>query len=214
MSKLFDPGLHLIDISKAEYKQVVDDFHVVVEGIEGVSGASARSSLGATMGLDKLILHAGSVFPLHTHEGDHLLYVRAGAGVIHIDGVDYQLTEGQTIFIPAVYPHGLRGPASGDPLEVISFSIPHHPIDSSTRMTVVRPETEEGPVSLPDINTLLDQLLEDDELRRQWELNPSEVAKNYALTDAQLVALRDGDVDALLGEGLAERHIQQMRVSW
>lgn len=67
---------------------------------------------------------------------------------------------------------------------------------------------------LPDINDLLDRLFRDPEFQRQWELNPSDVAKDFALSESQLTALLDGDVDTLIGEGLAERHVQQMRVSW
>ncbi len=67
---------------------------------------------------------------------------------------------------------------------------------------------------MPDVNVLLDQLASDAELQRQWELNPTEVLENYSLSPSQRAALLDGDVDALMNEGLAERHVQQMRVSW
>ena len=69
-------------------------------------------------------------------------------------------------------------------------------------------------MSKPDINALLDALAGDEELQKQWQLNPEQVAGDYALTPSQLSALLDGDIDALIGEGLAERHVQQMRVSW
>jgi hypothetical protein len=69
-------------------------------------------------------------------------------------------------------------------------------------------------MSLRDINALLDDLYEDTQLQREWELNPAEVATRYALTDKQLALLLDGDVDSLIREGLAERHVQQIRVSW
>lgn len=69
-------------------------------------------------------------------------------------------------------------------------------------------------MSLPDVNVLLDQLQRDLDLQRRWELDPAEVAKSYTLTESQLSALLSGDVDALMAEGLAERHVQQMRVSW
>lgn len=65
-----------------------------------------------------------------------------------------------------------------------------------------------------DVNDLLDALLNDPAVQREWELNPDIVAGRYALTAAQTRALIDGDVDALISEGLAERHVQQMRVSW
>jgi hypothetical protein len=69
-------------------------------------------------------------------------------------------------------------------------------------------------MALRDINTLLDDLYDDTQLQREWELNPGEVAARYALTDKQLALLLDGDIDSLIREGLAERHVQQMRVSW
>jgi hypothetical protein len=69
-------------------------------------------------------------------------------------------------------------------------------------------------MSKPDVNALLDALMSDQELQKRWELNPRQVAGDYDLTPRQLDALLDGDVDALISEGLAERHVQQMRVSW
>jgi hypothetical protein len=69
-------------------------------------------------------------------------------------------------------------------------------------------------MALPDIDDLLDRLFRDPEFQRQWELNPHEVAKGFALSESQLTALLDGDVEALVSDGLAERHVQQMRVSW
>jgi hypothetical protein len=65
-----------------------------------------------------------------------------------------------------------------------------------------------------DINTLLDALMGDEELQKQWQLNPEQVAGHYDLTPRQLTAMLDGDIDTLISEGLAERHVQQMRVSW
>lgn len=81
--------------------------------------------------------------------------------------------------------------------------------------TRIRPTTPNGAtMAAPDINALLDDLLRDPELQRRWELDPAEVAKGYSLTESQMSALLSGDVDALTAEGLAERHVQQMRVSW
>jgi hypothetical protein len=65
-----------------------------------------------------------------------------------------------------------------------------------------------------DVNDLLDHLLNDPKVQREWELNPEIVATRYSLSYSQTRALIDGDVDALIREGLAERHVQQVRVSW
>jgi hypothetical protein len=65
-----------------------------------------------------------------------------------------------------------------------------------------------------DVNDLLDDLQFDPDVQRQWALNPEDVARRYSLTPSQKTALIEGDVDTLIADGLAERHVQQMRVSW
>jgi hypothetical protein len=67
---------------------------------------------------------------------------------------------------------------------------------------------------MPDVNALLDRLASDPELQARWEVDPDSVVKEFDLTDAQRDALLSGDVDSLVEQGLAERHVQQMRVSW
>ncbi|MBD1583317.1 hypothetical protein [Pseudoalteromonas sp. S16_S37] len=65
-----------------------------------------------------------------------------------------------------------------------------------------------------DINALLDALLNDPDVQKEWELNPELITQKYDLTDEQRRCLLDGDVDTLIEQGLAQRHVQQMRVSW
>ncbi|MCY4559410.1 MAG: hypothetical protein OXF79_24155 [Chloroflexi bacterium] len=65
-----------------------------------------------------------------------------------------------------------------------------------------------------DVNQLLDDLMSDTNIQEQWTLNPNRVAAEYNLTEAQTVALLSGNVDSLIAEGLAARHVQEMRVSW
>jgi quercetin dioxygenase-like cupin family protein len=138
MTSIFEPDEHLISLSSAALNQMIDDRGATVAGITGASGARALSTGNrAFMGMDRILLTPGSSFPLHTHEGDHLLYVLDGSGAVHIDGKDYKLAAGDSIFVPAAYPHGLRGPAAGSSLDIVAFSIPHHPVDSATRMKVV-----------------------------------------------------------------------------
>jgi hypothetical protein len=65
-----------------------------------------------------------------------------------------------------------------------------------------------------DVNDLLDDLTSDPEMRKRWALEPEAVARDYNLTATQASALLVGDVDGLVAEGLADRHVQEMRVSW
>ncbi len=67
---------------------------------------------------------------------------------------------------------------------------------------------------MPDVNALLDRLVSDPEFQSQWEVDPESVLGQFDVTDVQREALMTGDVDSLIEAGLAERHVQQMRVSW
>jgi len=64
------------------------------------------------------------------------------------------------------------------------------------------------------VDQLLDDLISDNEVQKRWALNPEEIAKEYSLTEEQKAAMIEGDVDALIAGGLAERHVQEMRVYW
>ncbi len=67
---------------------------------------------------------------------------------------------------------------------------------------------------MPDVNALLDRLVADPHLQARWEVDPDCVLQEFDITDSQRAALLNGDVDSLIEAGLAERHVQQMRVSW
>ncbi|WP_237388138.1 hypothetical protein [Xenorhabdus sp. Sc-CR9] len=67
---------------------------------------------------------------------------------------------------------------------------------------------------MKDVNNLLDDLISKPEVQVRWENEPEEVMQEYQLTLAQYHALSEGNIDALINEGLADRHVQQMRVSW
>jgi hypothetical protein len=64
------------------------------------------------------------------------------------------------------------------------------------------------------VDRLLDDLLSSTDVQKRWALNPELVAKEYQLTETQTAAMISGDVERLIAEGLAERHVQEMRVSW
>ncbi|MDC9597416.1 hypothetical protein [Xenorhabdus anantnagensis] len=67
---------------------------------------------------------------------------------------------------------------------------------------------------MKDVNDLLDDLISKPEVQVRWENEPEQVMQEYQLTQAQYRALSEGNIDALINEGLADRHVQQMRVSW
>jgi hypothetical protein len=42
------------------------------------------------------------------HPGDHVLVGHGGAGMVHVDGVDYPVWPGVSVFVAADQPHGVR----------------------------------------------------------------------------------------------------------
>lgn len=138
MELQFSPEDHIRNLLEGVRRAMYDDTGVQLEDITGVAGSRAEALPGLTIGLDRIIMLPGTAFPLHVHPGAHLLYVLNGRGGLHIDGKDYVLETGDSIYVPADYPHGVQGPVGDQPLEFLSFGAPHHEVDSTTRMVMVR----------------------------------------------------------------------------
>jgi len=137
VDRTFNPRDHIVNVIHGELVDMFDDAGNRLPGIQGTGGSHGNSHGGLAIGVDRIVMQQGTAFPLHVHEGDHLLVILAGTGSIHVDGIDYKLTEGDSIYVPAEYPHGVGGPSDEVPFELLAFGIPHHPIDSTTRMKVV-----------------------------------------------------------------------------
>ena len=60
---------------------------------------------------------------ISTHEsgGDAFVICLDGVGLITVDDVDYELTEGQSIVMPAKYPHAVKGKERFKMLLVVVF---------------------------------------------------------------------------------------------
>ncbi|GAA1976415.1 cupin domain-containing protein [Kitasatospora viridis] len=137
MSIKFDPEQHIRNVSGEPDVALVNSFEEIIPGIRGVPGAAETIALG-TIGIDRIMMEVGSEFELHTHPGAHILYVLSSRGYIHVDGTDYAMTAGDTIFVPADYAHGVKTDrAAKAPLEILAFGVPHMPLDSAHRMELV-----------------------------------------------------------------------------
>ena len=133
-----------------ELGPMYDDLGNQLEGIQGAEGATGELEsmnliLGADgnhrdeMGLDHIVMKPGTQFPLHTHPGSHILYILDGPGIVHIEGVDYEVVTGDSVFVPAVFPHGVKTePSHMRDFRFLAVGYPHHKVDSTTRMTVIR----------------------------------------------------------------------------
>lgn len=146
----FDPDSHIRNVLVEVDTRLRHSNGSILPGITGRAGAAADGCIGVPIGVDRIILEPGSEFHLHTHPGDHLVYVLASRGFIHVDGHDFLIRAGDTVYIPACYPHGVKTDAEvAEPLEILAFGVPHVPLGSRIRMTVV-PEKEGPPSTASD----------------------------------------------------------------
>jgi mannose-6-phosphate isomerase-like protein (cupin superfamily) len=128
---------HLRHLSEGEWEAMYDDQGRVLIDIQGKHGVRGIKPDGTAIGCDFIRMYPGSRFPLHTHDGDHELYIIKGVGFVHINGEDICVTEGHIVHIPAEYPHGVWvGEEAGEPLIFASTGHPHHHVDDIDRMKV------------------------------------------------------------------------------
>jgi quercetin dioxygenase-like cupin family protein len=134
----FRPTDHIQNILTGERLKMLEPDGLPLQGIEGVPGVVEILDSGIEIGADRIIMQPGSAFELHTHPGAHILYVLRASGFIHVDGVDYEMSEGDTVYVPAQFAHGVKtNPEVRHTFEILSFGVPHLPIDSSERMSTV-----------------------------------------------------------------------------
>jgi len=127
---------HLKNLLKGSWTKMYDSEGRLLKGIRGRIGAVATGMTGHEVGVDLIEMQPGTAFPLHVHDGDHVLYVESGTGAVHINGKKRPIKKGDTIFIAAEYPHGVVGPRKDakEPLLIIAFGHPHTHVESKRRM--------------------------------------------------------------------------------
>lgn len=129
---------HIRNVLAGAWVDMFDNHGKKLVGIRGRIGVSAQGISGQEIGLDLMEMQPGSAFPLHTHEGDHIMYVVSGRAICHVGGNDNALKAGDSIFIPAELPHGFACPADAtEPLLFIAVGHPHRKLDSTDRMKLV-----------------------------------------------------------------------------
>ncbi|WP_424184733.1 cupin domain-containing protein [Actinokineospora sp. G85] len=134
----FDPAKHIQNVYSGAVVNVFEPDGTALPGISGVVGAVEKLESGKEIGADRIVMKPGAEFELHTHPGAHILFVLKSRGHIHIDGVDYEMREGDTVFVPADFAHGVRTiPDNDEALEFVAFGFPHMPLTSTERMTLV-----------------------------------------------------------------------------
>jgi quercetin dioxygenase-like cupin family protein len=136
MSTKFDPEAHIRNILEHASEAVSDGSGGTLAGVVGQPGAQALLDSGEPIGVDSICMQPGTAFELHTHPGAHILVVTGGAGSISVDGVEHAIREGDTVFVPADYAHGVRADATTGVL-FLAFGFPHRAVSAPDRMRLV-----------------------------------------------------------------------------
>ena len=138
VARRFVASEHLKNVLAGDWLTLHDDHGQPLEGIRGRMGAAAIGMHGHEIGVDLIEMQPGTSFPLHVHPGDHILYILRGFGAVTIDGAAREVKPGDTIFIAAEHPHGVKGPAAGmSPLVFLAFGHPHKHVSAPDRMKVL-----------------------------------------------------------------------------
>lgn len=126
------------NLDRQPWVSLRDETGRTLEGIRGKRGVAAQGAEGHPLGIDLIEMEPGAAFPLHTHEGDHILYILAGHGYVHVDGVDHPAAAGDTVFIPAAYAHGVKtDPHARERFQFLAVGYPHRHLEASDRMALV-----------------------------------------------------------------------------
>jgi len=126
---------HLRNIKEGQWTDLYDADGNVLPGIRGKTGVFATKVDGTEIGVDLIEMSPGSAFPLHEHIGDHVLYIKSGSGIVHINDREQSVEEGDFVYIPAEYPHGVSTDSSSkEPLIIIAFGHPHNHVNARNRM--------------------------------------------------------------------------------
>ena len=148
MARQFTRKSHISNVLEGEWTDLVDDSGNILPGIRGRAGVTAPTLENVEIGADLIEMQPGSSFPLHTHPGEHILYVIHGRGFVHVDGIDHAIKEGDTIFVPAEYAHGVKtSEASTSPFLLLAFGYPHKHIGALDRMRIVTADMSGSRVS-------------------------------------------------------------------
>ena len=141
--RAFVAGDHIKNLLAGEFVPLRDEEGQLLAGIRGRIGACGITAEGVEFGVDLIEMDPPACFPLHTHPGDHLLCVLQGEGIVHVDGIDHPVGVGDSIFVPADYPHGVKTPPlpldSSDgpparPFRFLAAGHPHKHVSASDRM--------------------------------------------------------------------------------
>ena len=129
---------HIKNVLVGEWVPLHDEAGQPLPGIRGRIGVAGMTLDHHEFGIDLMEMQPGSAFPLHVHTGDHILVGLEGRVYVHVDGVNYVMDKGDTVFIPAEYPHGVKTiPEESEPATFLAIGHPHKHLSAPDRMRQV-----------------------------------------------------------------------------
>lgn len=145
-SRGFEKDHNIRNILKGEWVDLYDEKGRKLPGIRGKSGTVIKRANGEELGADMVEMEQGSKFPLHTHDGDHILYVMldSGRGGVVVDGVTHIVEPGDTISIPGELAHGVTT-LEDEPINLrfLAIGVPHKHVSATDRMSYADEEEAE-----------------------------------------------------------------------
>src|ERR1700688_896647 len=102
----FNAEKHLLNFKDVPWGPMYGEA-AMLWGIRGKTGATEIGSDGVEIGADLIEMLPGSAFPLHTHPGDHILYIISGKGTITIDGIARHVEAGHTVYVAGNSAHNV-----------------------------------------------------------------------------------------------------------
>lgn len=97
--------VHADDVDWAVFRALGQDASDAVRW-KLLLSADQVASRGMTTGLAEV--GPGQVLPAHRHDQDETYYALEGMGLCKVDGVEYRLSAGDTLFIPGGATHSVR----------------------------------------------------------------------------------------------------------
>lgn len=117
-------------LQKRNYGEVGEWF-----SMHGSRGLGMPLVKNGNFGADILSFAPGDSTELHTHPGDHILFVVEGNGFLVFNGDLHNLIRGDCYFVPGAVPHQVG--ATKSPLTLLSIANDHRPVNSAERLKVV-----------------------------------------------------------------------------
>lgn len=119
-------------LQKRNYKEKEVAAWCQMHGSRGLGMPLVKHGL---FGADILSFAPRASTEVHTHPGDHILFVVAGGGFLVFDGEFHNLAQGDCYFVPGAVPHQVG--AAEISLTLLSIANDHRPVDSAERLDIV-----------------------------------------------------------------------------